>query len=81
MESSSKMSKYDYIEAMSYRAVAAIVITVVCFGFLGPWLVSAASTPAVILGITVVLLNAAAIWKITLSAIRLTEKYEESQDA
>ena len=74
------MSKYEYIETMSYRVVAAIVITVVCMGLAGPWLVSAASTPTVIVGITVVFLNAAALWKLTVSAIQLTEKYEGSQN-
>lgn len=79
MESSSKMSKYEYIEKMSYLGVAAIVLTFLCFGLIAPWLVSAASTPAVVLGFTTVLLNAAALWKLTLAGIRITEKYEESK--
>lgn len=69
-------NRQQYLESMSWRAIAAIMLVLAEFGMLAPALVSAPSTLMVLLGFGSMAVTVYVLWRIVISCMRLKNSYE-----
>lgn len=67
-----------YVEAVSWRLIMLLFLAAVEFGFLGPLLISAPSTLAVLAGVFSFFIFGFIVYKTSLSIYSLKKEYEEN---